>query len=214
MKQGVRGQWPTSEWVESAHKMRLEKVSAPSSPLEDACGYAGIPVIHGVPILSPENIRPGTGRTTILRPWQPSAIAWLMGQLGSPLQGGILSDACGMGKTLTSLCVIYFLIQRKMEYDWSPTFRASLIVVPSSDIPQWVDQIERYFGSKFNVLIFMGDPEHLQDSNRKQRTVKSTADLLKKLDDLDPSDPRTAYTLVVTTYDTMHLRTTRLVYSS
>lgn len=60
-----------------------------------------------------------------------------MRQLDSPLRGGILADACGLGKTLTSLCLFYLAILRAVqrnqavqEEGHSP-YQASLIVTPA-----------------------------------------------------------------------------------
>ena len=86
----------------------LKRLSATSWPLQEACEYADIPIIDGRALLRPVDDTKRT--TTILQPWQSSAIAWLMRQLDSPLHGGVLADACGLGKTLTSLCLLYILL--------------------------------------------------------------------------------------------------------
>lgn len=206
----------TDEWAKMTQKMRLDQVSAPSWPLEEACEIAGIPLENGIPILRPVDDQ--YGRVTKLQPWQPAAIAWLMWQLDSPLHGGILSDACGLSKTLSSLCLLYYATGRtvqanaKMDNSCERTkYRASLIVVPARVLLQWVAQIEQFFGTQFNILIFWGNPSHVSDPTRKERTVDSLDALHERLKSLDPADPKTAYTLVLSSYDTMRKRTTVLV---
>lgn len=108
--------------------MKLEQVSAHPRLLLDTCNNAGISIVDGQPVLRPENDIKGT--TTVLQPWQPSAIAWLMHQIDSPLYGGILSDACGLGQTLTSLCLLYYSARRILARN-EERLSASLIVVPA-----------------------------------------------------------------------------------
>ncbi|OQD60625.1 hypothetical protein PENPOL_c022G04919 [Penicillium polonicum] len=47
---------------------------------------------------------------TILKPWQITGVSWMLQQEASPLHGGILADACGLGKTLTALTLTYYNI--------------------------------------------------------------------------------------------------------
>ncbi|OOQ89168.1 hypothetical protein PEBR_10898 [Penicillium brasilianum] len=109
-----------------------------------------------------------------LQPWQPSAIAWMMAQESTRIHGGILADACGLGKTLSALCLVYFAAMKlQAEADERTKFRPTLIVVPASVLLQWVDQIDGFFKHKLKVMIFWGSSEHTSDSSRKERTINS-----------------------------------------
>jgi hypothetical protein len=204
--------WEAEVWSDKATTQKLEQVSAPSAPLVEACNYAGIPIIDGQPTLNLRD-KDGSARTTALQPWQPSAITWLLHQLENPLRGGILADGCGLGKTLTSLCLVHYSIERSVKKNPQADFGATLIVVPAKVILQWVSQIEQYFGGLFKIWIFWGTSEHISNPRRKGRTISSTDELLEKLENLDEKDPQTAYNIVVTTYDTMRQRTIKEVHS-
>lgn len=156
--------------------MRLEKVSAQSPPLDEACSYAGFPPIEGVPTFCLEDNGHENGKTTALKPWQPSAVAWLMRQLESPLHGGILADACGLGKTLTSLCLIYLSGRRTLNRDPSTIFRASLVVVPARIILQSVTRLivilglESTFGPSGGILCTFRIPSARKEQLTRPRT--------------------------------------------
>lgn len=177
-KKGIPGEMSvpigeTEAWAKHAHTMKANQVSAHSMPLAEACSYAGIPLIDGTPTLKPADDDFNT--TTSLQPWQPSAIAWSMRQLDSPLHGGILSDACGLGKTLTSLSLVYYATRRMIERNTQRqekgeepmSYRASLVIVPARVLLQWVGQIDQFFGNQFRVIIFWGDPDHIGDAEWK-----------------------------------------------
>lgn len=59
------------------------------------------------------------------------------------------------------------------------------------------------------MTIFWGSSEHTSDSSRKERTVNTWAELCTKLDGLDLENPETAYTVVITSYQTWASRTTK-----
>ncbi|KAJ6109633.1 hypothetical protein N7486_001868 [Penicillium sp. IBT 16267x] len=40
---------------------------------------------------------------TYLKPWQLTGVTWMLDQEATPLHGGLLADACGLGKTLSAL---------------------------------------------------------------------------------------------------------------
>lgn len=102
-------------------------------PLQEACDYAGIPLVDGKPTLKPAD--DAKGAMTVLQPWQPSAIGWLMRQLDTPPHGGILADSCGLGKTLTALALVYYSILRQIQRNKDAAepkpYQASLFVVPA-----------------------------------------------------------------------------------
>lgn len=120
--------------------MKLELVSAPYAPPNEAYAFAGIPLIDRVPALSLEYEGDENTKLTVLQSWQSCTIARLLRQVESPLVVGILADGCELGKTLTPL----------------EEFGASLIVISAKVIPQWVHQIDHFFGTRFQDLWLLG----------------------------------------------------------
>ena len=43
----------------------------------------------------------------VLKPWQVMGAAWMCNQESGPIKGGLVSDDCGVGKTLQALYAIY-----------------------------------------------------------------------------------------------------------
>jgi hypothetical protein len=69
----------------------------------------------------------------------------------------------------------------------------------------------RVFRDPIQGSDIQGNPDHVRDSERKAQMVRSTKDLPDNLYNLDRTDPKTAYTIVITSYDTMRVRTTQVV---
>lgn len=129
----------TDDWVENLQS--YDHVSAPAPMFKDACYYAGIPtkIIDRKlqAILNPENSH-HIDETT-LKPWQVTAVAWMMDQESRGLGGGILGDACGLGKTLTALSLIPFSARKAQVHgDSDIQLRPNLVVTPSGVIDVWV----------------------------------------------------------------------------
>lgn len=91
------------------------------------------------------------------------------------IKGGILSDAPGLGKTLTTLCLC---IKQSIDNNQSETGYPNLIICPKIIIDEWCNCITKFFGDKY---IFIA----LKNTNVKNMTV----DELKK------------YKFVITNYE-------------
>lgn len=124
--------------------MKKNLVSARSLPVRETYAFAGI-LLKGP---NQDPVLKITGRydsATQLQPWQPSAIAWTMAQESTRIHGGILADACGLGKTLSALCLVYLAAMKlQAEANERTKVRPTLIVVPASVILQRVDQIDSF----------------------------------------------------------------------
>lgn len=50
----------------------------------------------------------GTSSKISIKPWQATGVHWMLEQEKSPVKGGILADACGLGKTLDTLLLVHW----------------------------------------------------------------------------------------------------------
>lgn len=89
-----------------------------------------------------------------LRPYQQQGVAWMqaLGELG---MGGVLADDMGLGKTLQTLA--YILSEKNAGRLTAP----ALIVMPTSLIPNWLDEATR-FTPQLKVLALQGPRRHRQ----------------------------------------------------
>jgi superfamily II DNA or RNA helicase len=83
-----------------------------------------------------------------LRPYQSQGVDWLQ-FLGSAGLGGILADDMGLGKTVQTLAHLM------IEKDQGRLDRPSLIVCPTSLIPNWIAEAHR-FAPELSVLTLHG----------------------------------------------------------
>lgn len=95
--------------------------------------------------------------TKILKDYQKEGVKFLFdcisGKRNQNEFGCILADSMGLGKTLTTLILIYTLIRKDAPY---PSFiKKVLIVTPATLVENWKKEIEKWFGSKFNHKIYM-----------------------------------------------------------
>ena len=110
---------------------RVSSVSAETLGYDKACQALGLQGFHPRALwgLSGDDV----DRAVVLKPWQVTGIKWMADQEASPLMGGILADACGLGKTVTTLGAIAYRINRIIKYRrLSTLFLLTLILVPSA----------------------------------------------------------------------------------
>ena len=172
-------------------------------PFDLATRHTQIPVnSDGQPVLTPPSSYPVS--STILKPWQVTGVSWMLQQEASPLHGGILADACGLGKTLTALTLIYqaALVQPR------PPYRPTLILVPSALIDTWLLEIERHFGDALTVRLFYGAKTRTGDSERKLMLLESLGEVQAFLGRCPPHQTSSARTVILSSYNTWATRTT------
>jgi len=75
-----------------------------------------------------------------LRDYQVEGISWIRGLFKVKGAGALLADDMGLGKTLQALCSLSF---------------PCLIVVPTSLLPQWEDQLSLYYPEK-DICVYHG----------------------------------------------------------
>jgi hypothetical protein len=146
---------------------------------------------------------------TYLKPWQVTALGWMYLQESDSLHGGILADACGLGKTLTALSLIWTTNQLLPMVDAPPgTFAPSLVLVPNALVDTWTSEIDKHFGDALQLILFFGSTTRTSDRRRKTQIVATLEELYKTLNKLSSSDSLTGRTIVLSSYQTWARRTT------
>lgn len=197
-----------------------EPPSAPSAPqgLGSSLSASARPVYAAAAAL---NLDPATRVLSpqcpnlVLEPWQVSGVDWMLEQEDSPVKGGILADDCGLGKTITALalilCAANRAAHRAVQNPPQPAFQPTLILCPAILLPTWLDELDAHFHGALHVLLFHGSSKHSGSVQKKAITVDTLDELQRRLAELDPNDPATARTVVLSTYGTWSLRTTTVL---
>ncbi|KAJ5209980.1 Helicase C-terminal [Penicillium cf. griseofulvum] len=142
---------------------------------------------------------------TYLKPWQVTALGWMHLQESDPLHGGILADACGLGKTLTALSLIW-TTNRLLPMVHAPpgTFAPSLVLVPNALVDTWTSEIDKHFGDALQLILFFGSTTRTSDHRRKTQIVATLEELHKTLNKLSSSDSLTGHTIVLSSRQIYH----------
>ena len=126
-------------------------------------GYAKVKAVNGKWLIK--------GMKSTLYHHQLIGAHWMIGRELSdePPYGGLLADGMGLGKTVQTLaCMVG---NPPGEEDQKRGVKATLIVVPSSVIEQWMDEIERHADSRLFPKIM-----------HYKRTSKVSLEILRDLD--------------------------------
>lgn len=118
-----------------------------------------------------------TGLTMPLRHYQVLGYTWLLRNARSGI-GSILADDMGLGKTIQLIAVLLKLKEENELYE-----HPALIVVPSSVLINWRNEIKR-FAPELNVYIYHGDRrshENLTDSDVILSTYGTVRTSYKKI---------------------------------
>lgn len=123
---------------------------------------------------------------------QEEGLAWMCSQEESNINGGVLADEMGMGKTLQTIALLLAQRSAAVAHGW-PTKRgqaATLVVCPVSAVSQWHSEILRFcLPGSLSVLCYHG-------SDRFQ----ATPDVLSR------------YDVVVTSYSVIEAEWRKLVH--
>jgi superfamily II DNA or RNA helicase len=108
-----------------------------------------------------ERVKKPRGLKATLRPYQESGLAWLvfLHELGS---GGVLADDMGLGKTLQTIGLLLHLKnERKKKEDAGEKAgrHLTLIVAPTSVVPNWQREIEK-FAPSLKAVLWHGADRH------------------------------------------------------
>jgi hypothetical protein len=116
----------------------------------------------------------GMNRNTILKFWQVVAVWAVYKFHNGYLKGGVLADAVGLGKTIVVLSLIQFkhnirntvaTTRHRLARYGQP--KATMIVVPPTLIPQWIDAIGEHL-PEFTLCLYYGSlADNTQDEKRR-----------------------------------------------
>lgn len=188
---------PRDKEITRTESAMLRGVSAQEPTYKDACEFLQLDPTE--PVLFPDSRNPLT-----LKAWQVNGIAFIIQREMSPLRGGGISDCCGLGKTVQTLAATY--LKPELGFDEGP-FKPTLVLSPASVVYVWALEAMRFFKGKLRTYIYHRSKEQMSDPTLKDMIVND-ADLAKFLADLDPDDPNTSKTIVVSSYTTWQNRTT------
>lgn len=177
-------------------------LSAPAPAYDTACQDLG---------LDPANPRlevPSNWNqpATTLKQWQVTGASWMLRQERSPVGGGILADAYGLGKTTTAITLLWYA-SILAERDGSHVHKPTLILCPPALVDTWLAELTTRLGDAFTILLFQGSSQHTSDYLRMSLTVDTIGELRSRLDALDDTKVETSRTIVLSSYTTWSLRT-------
>jgi superfamily II DNA or RNA helicase len=122
----------------------------------------------------PSIAKPRTLKAT-LRPYQKLGFSWLvfLHELGS---GGILADDMGLGKTLQTIGLLAWA-KGQLEDD-----KLSLVVAPTSVVPNWEREIQK-FAPSLQTVVWQGPDRHERRDDLKTADVMITSYALLRRDE-------------------------------
>ncbi len=152
-----------------------------------------------------------------LKPWQVTAVAWAVNQEQGPLRGGMIADACGIGKTIQMLSIIVEGAARDAEHSSlhprpplshtdaldSSIFRPTLILCPAPVIEVWDSEVRSHF-PQLRIMRWYDTPDKQSQKHIRDAILPTKApDFLDWMKTQCPSDqPKSAYTVIISSYDT------------
>ncbi|KAL2062929.1 hypothetical protein VTL71DRAFT_6001 [Oculimacula yallundae] len=123
-----------------------------------------------------------------------------------------LCDLPGIGKTIAFLTFMQWVVERgplELSPDGSPMYRPGLLVLPPSVIPQVVGIIRNKFPTLIPVISYSDDDIQKNNKNnyvtssQMQDVPKATALPTKLRYVLDKTNPKAAYAVIITSFETM-----------
>lgn len=121
------------------------------------------------------------GLNAQLRSYQMQGLAYLnfLSEYGF---GGILADEMGLGKTIQTLAFIQYMVEHKHK-------GANLIVVPTSVLPNWEREAEKFVPSLKRLIIYGTRRENMFKQISKSDLVITTYALLRRdLEEIEKFD--------------------------
>jgi hypothetical protein len=129
---------------------------------------------------------------------------------GSYIHGSIIGLACGLGKTLSTLMMVYYTAQEKAaKMAQDPTkglqHAATLICSPSVSIEVWQADAEKFFPGVFTIHQFYGSRATVTDPTRLKTLVEphNITGLTQITAGFDPLDIKASYPLL-NTFNNLH----------
>ena len=178
--------------------------------LYDSCPTAAV-TLNAVRNGSKYNIQipiPGNPPLSV-HPWQITGINWILKMLMSG-RSAMLADECGLGKTLQALLSHVFRVHsltQQQQQAGRPstvqqTYKPTLIVCPAGLVNNWWNETRRFLPTVPLRIWYSNAAENGKGPISAATLSNKVSDLIQFIDSLDPNDPTTEATLILTTYST------------
>ena len=120
--------------------------------------------------------KPRTLKAT-LRPYQEQGFSWLvfLHEIGT---GGVLADDMGLGKTVQTIALLLWRQGQEAEQQAD-----ALVVAPTSVVPNWVREIEKFAPSLRTLLLARRRPQGADRRARRRRRRSITSYALLRRDE-------------------------------
>ena len=129
-----------------------------------------------------EHVKKPRNLKATLRPYQDSGLAWLafLHELGT---GGVLADDMGLGKTVQTIALLLHLKndrKKKEEAGEKVGRHLTLIVAPTSVVPNWIREIEKFAPSLKAVMWHGADRHELAEELEDYDIIITSYALLRR----------------------------------
>lgn len=154
-----------------------------------------------------------------LKPWQVTGAWWILWQWRWGLGSVLLSDDVGLGKTITTLTALQIGAQlastplSEHTLDLSPRlgleppYKPTLIVCPASAFAVWKEELTHF--PHLHLHLWAGSSLKAEVRDRYRTLETHPEAVIELAASLSPEDPATACQIILTTYQTFHMRTLR-----
>jgi superfamily II DNA or RNA helicase len=164
---GSKGKLPLSQAGRVQDLMRIVSESNATTSTEALFGKLN-DIGRIEPVAKPRALK------ATLRPYQKEGFSWLV-FLHSLNAGGILADDMGLGKTLQTIALLLWVKSKEKE-------SKTLVVAPTSVVPNWVREIEK-FAPTLKTITWQGPDRHALASEAQQADVIVTSYALLRRDE-------------------------------
>lgn len=189
---------------EHMEQSRLTSVATES--YRSACTRLGLDV---------KNPTVGSGNNIItLKPWQVTGLSYLLHDVPKGRRGHLLSDDCGLGKTLMILELEARSKERELEKaraGEAADFRPSIIWCPANLIGVWLKEYEKYYQSRFTMRVYAWSSATMSTADPRYKFMIDHNELARELlvpgGSLHRDNVDAIRTTVLCPYQTFSLRT-------
>jgi len=165
--------------------------------------------------LNPDRPVIGTAEDQVpLKPWQVTGLSYLLNDVPEDLRAHILSDDCGLGKTLLTLELEARYKEKEIAKHNSgepADLRPSIIWCPANIMNVWLKEYERLYQSRFKLRVYAWSAATMSSSDPRFKFMIGHEELAKELmvpgGSLHHDNPDAVRTTILCPYQTWSLRT-------